>query len=367
MTSRARAAFAAVIAVALLAACAQGGAGNTTSTSPQAPQAAALRLADVVPVANPASLTGPVTAVIESASVSVLDATEATLPATVTSRTPSGEAQVTVQDTSRIVAVDVAGAIATTVYALGFGQNLVGIDSSVELEGIDAEVVTTSGHAVSPEAVLALRPSIVITDGTVGPVEAFSQLADAGVTVVFVDPGPGFTGAQELAEQVGEALGVAASGTELAQRIAAEVEDVKAQVASLVPADEEARPRIVFLYLRGGAGVYYLFGAKYGADQLIEALGGIDVAAEMGINDMAPLTDEAMLAADPDVLLVMSDGLESVGGVDGLLDLSPAIALTSAGQNRRVIDMNDREILGFGPRSAAVLEALAAALYSPGE
>ena len=366
MTSRARAAIAAAIAALLVAACAQGGVA-TSPSGPAAAPAQALRLADVQPVADPLSLTGSRTAVIASLDVDKVEQGTPSLPVTVTSRTPSGEVQISVEDTSRIVAVDVAGAIATTVYALGFGHNLVGIDSSVELEGIDAEVVTTSGHAVSPEAVLALQPSIVITDGTVGPIEAFSQLADAGVTVVFVDPGPGFTGAQQLALQVGEALGVASSGEELADRIAAEVAGVEAQVAQLVPAEVGARPRIVFLYLRGGAGVYYLFGAKYGADQLIEALGGVDVAAEMGINDMAPLTDEAMLAADPDVLLVMSDGLESVGGVDGLLDLSPAIALTSAGQNRRVIDMNDREILGFGPRSAAVLEALAAALYSPGE
>jgi len=80
---------------------------------------------------------------------------------------------------------------------------------------------------------------------------------------------------------------------------------------------------------------------------------------------MRPLTDEAMLAADPDVLLVMTDGLESVNGVDGLFDTWPAIALTTAGENRRIIDMDDTHILSFGPRSAAVLDGLARAIYAP--
>ena len=51
--------------------------------------------------------------------------------------------------------------------------------------------------------------------------------------------------------------------------------------------------------------------------------------------------------------------------MDGLLASKPAIALTAAGENRRFIVMDDRELLGFGPRSADVLDALARAIYAP--
>ena len=121
---------------------------------------------------------------------------------------------------------------------------------------------------------------------------------------------------------------------------------------------------MLFLYLRG-SGVYYLFGSESGADVLIDALGGVDVAAEIGLEGLRPMTDEAMVAADPDLILVMSDGLASVGGVDGLLESKPAIALTKAGQHRRFVDMADGDILSFGPRTAAVLDALARAIYAP--
>ena len=61
----------------------------------------------------------------------------------------------------------------------------------------------------------------------------------------------------------------------------------------------------------------------------------------------------------------MTEGLQSVGGVDGLMKAIPAIEQTPAGQNRRIIDMSDSQILSFGPRTAHVLDALARALYAP--
>jgi len=278
----------------------------------------------------------------------------------------NGERETTVTDASRIVALDVAGSIATTLAGLGLTDALVGRDSSTELAGTeDLPVVTTGGHTINPESVLALEPTLVLTDGSIGPRDSFQQLRDAGITVVFIEDLDGYDGAQELARQVGAAVGMADAGEILADRIASEVDAVRAQIAQIAPAQPGDRVRMMFLYVRGNAGVYYVFGDEAGADDLIEALGGVDVAAEAGIDGMAPLTDEAMLAANPDLILVMTDGLESAGGVAGLLSSKPAIALSAAGQNQRFVDMADREILGFGPRSAHVLDALARAVYAP--
>ena len=62
---------------------------------------------------------------------------------------------------------------------------------------------------------------------------------------------------------------------------------------------------------------------------------------------------------------MMTKGLESVGGVDGLLDRLPAIANTPAGQHRRIVDMQDTQVLSFGPRTAEVLNSLAVSVYAP--
>jgi iron complex transport system substrate-binding protein len=160
-------------------------------------------------------------------------------------------------------------------------------------------------------------------------------------------------------------LGLQDEGTKLAERTAQRVAATETMIAQVAPQEQGDRLRMAFLYLRGSAGVYYLFGQGSGTDSLITALGGIDVATEVGWEGMQPVTDEGLVAMNPDLILVMTRGLESVGGVDGLLSKLPAVAATPAGQKRRIVDMDDTQILAFGPGSPEVLNALAVAIYAP--
>lgn len=355
----------ALAAALLLAACSSPAATPASDARTDQPL---VPLAELE-VGDPKALTGPSTALLgDDAIEPVADDPEPVLPATVTSKDLSGDREVVVDDTSRIIAMDLSGSLAATVWGLGLGDRLVGRDISTTFPGSeDLPVVTSSGHSVNAEAVIAEKPTVVLTDGSIGPIDVVEQLRDVGIPVVFFDADASFEGAADLARQVGAALGVPEEGEALAERIAADVAETRAEVDELVPDAADERLRMVFLYLRGSAGVYYLFGDESGADHLIEALGGIDVAGELGWSGMQPLTDEAMVAADPDLILVMSHGIESVGGVDGLLEEKPAIALTTAGEQRRFVDMADGQILSFGPRSADVLDALARAVYAPGD
>ncbi len=363
-TRFARTAVAGAALLALLAGCSTASAPETTPTAPS--------LADLVPlseldlIADPRSHVGESTALLPEVSISSLDGVpDQQLPATVTSYDLDGDTEVTVETTDRILGIDIAGSIAATVFGLGLGDNVVGRDVSTTFpEAADLPLVTSGGHSVNSESILALRPDVIITDGTVGPVDVLLQLRDVGIAIVFVDTDPSLDGVGELARQVGAALGAPEAGEELAAQLQAEIEDKVAEIATIAPTDDADRLRIVFLYLRGSAGIYYLFGSESGADALITSLGGIDVAAEIGWEGMKPMTDEALIAANPDLILVMTDGLESVGGVDGLLESKPAIALTRAGENRRFVDMADGDILSFGPRTALVLDALARAVYA---
>ena len=107
--------------------------------------------------------------------------------------------------------------------------------------------------------------------------------------------------------------------------------------------------------------MYLLGGDGSGADALIEAVGGVDAGARAGLGPFTPLTSEALVQAAPDVILVMDEGLASVGGVDGLVEL-PGVAQTPAGCDRRVVAVEDGLLLSFGPRTAGVLHRLADAL-----
>lgn len=366
ITARLAALVSGVTAIALIMGCTAG--PPVSGDEPTAPAGPRAPLTELAVADHPRALTGPSTAFIASTAIDpvAVDPPQS-LPVTIVSRDLDGDRETIVDDASRVLPLDIAGSIAATVFALGFGDDVVGRDISTtfpEAEGLP--VVTSSGHAISSEAVLALRPTLVITDGTVGPTDVVVQLRDAGVTVVYVDAEPGLSAPAELARQVSAALGSPETGEVLADRLERDLAEVLAAIESIRPDDPAQRVRVLFLYLRGASGIYYLFGEESGADELIEGLGGIDVAGEIGWTGLRPMTDEALVAANPDVILVMTGGLESVGGVDGLLAEKPAVALTRAGESRRFVDMDDGEVLSFGPRTPAVLDALARAIYAPG-
>ena len=363
-----RRASALLLAAALalgLAACA-GPDPDPASTPPidePCPQAST-PLADLDLVADVRAATGPSTACLAShAVVPVGDATAPALPATVTD---SEGREIEITDVDRILPIDISGTIAATVFALGLGDQVVGRDASTQFPGTeDLPVVTKTGHTLNPEAILELAPSVVLTDTTIGPKEVRQQLRDAGIAVVVISGDRRIDTTDALVTEIATALGVPTRGAALIARLDAELDAAIAEIAEVTPSAATDRARMLFLYVRGSANVYYIFGEDSGADSLIDAVGGVDVAAEIGWEGLKPMTADALVAAQPDVLVMMTDGLESVGGVDGLIERIPAIAETPAGAHRRVIDMADAEILSFGPRSADVISALARALYAP--
>ncbi|MEU6497769.1 ABC transporter substrate-binding protein [Streptomyces sp. NPDC046984] len=319
--------------------------------------------AEVKPLADPRSFTGPTTAKVTDSDITpVIRPARPVLPVTVTDVQGT---KVTVKSDDRILALDLYGSLAATVYGLGLGDNLVGRDQSTGFPAAaKLPLVTSGGHQLNAEAILALHPSVLITDTTLGPWDVVLQLRDSGVPVVVVDAKRSLDTVGTLVDQVSAALGVKAEGRLLRDRLHREIDAEQAQIAKIVPADATRRPRVMFLYARGQAGVYYLFGKGSGADSLIEALRAVDVATEAGINGFTPLNAEAMAKAKPDIILMMTEGLRSVGGVDGALRL-PGVAQTPAGQHRRIVDMSDYQVLSFGPLTAQVLDALARAVYAP--
>jgi iron complex transport system substrate-binding protein len=330
--SRLRSRLAALLALALLA-----GAGCSASDGPQAASAGP----------------GPGERAEDQSVAPVADDVEPQLPAEVT--TADGRT-IRIDDVSRIVSL--WGNITETVYALGLGDNVVGRDvASTFVEAEDVPVVTRA-HDVSPESVLSLRPTVVLVDPTIGPPEAIDQIRGAGVPVVVVDEVTTLAGIGDRIVQIATALGVAEQGERLAAEAEAEIEEMSATVP-----DDVDPPRIAFLYMRGQAGVYLIAGPGSGADEMIEAAGGEDAGTAIGLDrPFTPITSEALTEAAPEVILMTTTGLESVGGVDGLAEI-PGIAQTPAGRERRVVTVEDGLLFSFGGRTARALELMIDQIY----
>lgn len=368
--SRIQASAVSVVALALgavlvLSGCQTPAAGGETSGPVNAVELPPLE--SLTPVGDPTSWEGPSeVGAIQPTFEFEAPAVAPDLPVTVQSKDRGGDEPITVTDTSRVLALSLTGTLAELVSAYGLGDQLVGRDiSTTQPELADLPVVTRDGHSLDSESVLALNPTLILTDGSIGPVDVLLQLRDAGIPVVMVTRPIDAPTTFETAAQVAKALGVSALADALIPQLTQAISAKEKQISALVPTDPALKPRVAFLYIRGTAGIFYLFGEGSGIDSTITSLGAIDVADEIGWKGEKPMTDEALIATDPDIIIVMKSGLESTGGVDGLLAAKPSIALTTAGKHRRIISVDDSLLFAGGTRIPDVLDGLARAIYAP--
>lgn len=251
--------------------------------------------------------------------------------------------------------VSTSGAITETIYALGAGQDLVAVDlSSVHPE--EAAQLPMIGYArmLSGEGIISMRPTLVLANSDAGPPSVIDQLKSAGVNMLFLTNAHSPDAAAERIRLIGQALHKETEAAKLIERMKTELQAAAEKIARM-----PARPKVLFIYTRGG-GIMNVAGRGTGAEAIIELAGGINAVREY--DGYKPLTAEGAVTAAPDFLLISSRGLETSGGIDELLK-QPGLAETPAGQARRIVAMDDLLLLGFGPRLGEATRELAEKLH----
>jgi iron complex transport system substrate-binding protein len=253
--------------------------------------------------------------------------------------------EVTINDPSRIITL--GGAVTEVVYALGWGDHIVAVDES-SIYPEEATELPEVGYLrfLSAEPVLSVQPTLIIATEDAGPEEAVQQLQNAGVTFLVVPAEDTPEGAAEKIAAIGAALGEQELAQQLIDRMSADI----AQAQSLV-ATVEVMPRVMFVYARGRA-VLTVSGKGTGADEMIRLAGATN--AFDSFEDYIPMTAEAVVAAQPDIILAVTLGAASVEELGGLQAL-PGVSLTPAAQNGRIYTMDDLYLLGFTPRMGDAL------------
>nr|WP_246711848.1 ABC transporter substrate-binding protein [Phyllobacterium myrsinacearum] len=256
-------------------------------------------------------------------------------------------------DAARVVSI--GDSITEIVYALGEEGHLVGRDQTSTYPEA-AQKLPNVGYmrALSPEGVLSINPTAIIAVEGSGPKETIDVLKKASVPFVFVPED--YTGQSISAKirVVGTALGV----DDKAEKLASQVEkDLLA--AEDATKNIKNRKRVLFV-LSAQGGKIMASGTKTAANGII-ALAGADNAITEYPGYKA-LTDEAIITAKPDVILVMDRGGDHSSDNADLL-ANAAIAATPAGKDKKIIRMGGQYLLGFGPRAPKAIHELAEAIY----
>lgn len=249
--------------------------------------------------------------------------------------------------TAKARVVSVGSAITEIVYALGAGDQIVGVDTS-SLFPEAATKLPQVGYqrTLAAEGILALKPTVLVASAEAGPPAVLEQIKSAGVRVEVLGADATVAGAKARIAKVADLLGRDAS--KVLAEFDADLANARARVAKTT-----TRPKVLALYARG-ANTLHVFGKNTSAEAMLR-LAGADNAVT-GFEGSKPVTSEALVQASPDVILIPSRGLHSLGGIDGLLKV-PGVAETPAARTKRIVAMDDLLLLGFGPRTGkAALE-----------
>jgi iron complex transport system substrate-binding protein len=234
--------------------------------------------------------------------------------------------------------VSISGTTTEILCALGLQDRIVGVDvTSTYPESITHLPKVGHNRNMSSEAIIALAPAIVIgTSENVNP-ELVEQLKSAHIKVLLFDLEQSIDGTKKLIQMLADNLGKSAAAKSVIDSLDADLKER----ASLTK-----KTKVLFIYARG-AGTMMVAGAHTASSAMIELAGGENAVNDF--EDFKPLTSESLLNANPDVILMFDSGLESLGGMDGLLKV-PGVSMTNAGKRKQIIEMDGQFLTGFGPR-----------------
>ncbi len=250
------------------------------------------------------------------------------------------------------------GSVTEIAVALGAQDRLIGRDSTSTFPpSVTALPDVGYFRALSPEGVLALNPDLILSESGAGPQEALDVLNAAGIPFTMSGPDTSPDGLIAKITTIANALDLPDEGKALAAEVAQGLQQARARAASV-----ESPKRVLFiLSLQGGR--VMAGGEGSSAESIIELAGGIN--AGMGFDGYKQITDEAVLTAAPDVILMMDREGDLAINNDMVL-AHPALSQTPAAKTGQILRMDGLLLLGFGPRTPQAAADLHALLY-PGQ
>jgi iron complex transport system substrate-binding protein len=248
------------------------------------------------------------------------------------------------------------GALTEIAVALGGARSLVGIDSTSLYPHRVVDPVPKIGYlrTLSAEGILSLNPSLLLASDQAGPPSVFDQLRAVRLPLALIAESFAVDDVPGKVATVADALGQGAAGREMAAAVAQDLASLRAMVAGLA-----ATPAVLFV-LSNASDRLMAAGQATAAETMIALAGGRN--AIHGYANYKPLSAEAAVAADPDVIVIPDHVLTALGGVEAVRRM-PQIAATRAGSAGRIVAMDTLFLLGLGPRVAHAGRALAGALH----
>ena len=267
----------------------------------------------------------------------------AVIAATVASCGRFGKKQDAQEHKERIVCV--AKEYNEVIFELGAQQDIVGVDISSNFPESVKGVTTVGYHrALSAEAILACKPTLIIHDNNIGPQPVVDQLKGLNIPMkTFADH------VQTIDQTKGMIREIAAyfKKEKQADSLCTMLDQDLAEATKAATRYTDS-PRVAIIHFGQANNVYLTMTRNNVAAEIIRMSGGIvTVDGERG---MVPLSPEVIAKSDPDVILLTDVGFDRLGTLEKIKEL-PGVAQTKAAKNNRIFRVEEHDMVYLGPRT----------------
>jgi len=265
---------------------------------------------------------------------------------------PQAPALAETKEASRIVSL--GPDVTEIIFALGAGDKIIAVDRSSKYP---AETATKANvgyrRSLSPEGILTLNTDLIIASEDIGPPETTDVLNQSAVEILYIPVDNSRAGLVKKIGLIAKRLDLEKEGDALAQKV---IDDFDAATAYASKISSDKQKKVVFFH-----GLARLSGAgsDTAADAFIRYAGGINPLSVY--SGYKPVSEEWLVKAEPDVVLMLSDGNSGPTRED--VFSHKALQQTPAAKSQSLVVLDGPYMLGFGPRTAEAIRKLAAALY----
>lgn len=253
------------------------------------------------------------------------------------------------------VRIITAGSVITeTVCALGDCDKIIASDRT-SLYPAHIQQLPSIGYrtGIQAEGIISLKPTLVIAEKDYVSDAVLQQLSQSGIKLVIVDRKLNFEDTKKIIQQIGTVLGREQEAKKLIAKNEAEVAEANGWLKKAT-----ASPRVLGIYNHGTATMS--MAGKESFAEILNYVGALNAVS--GVDRYKPLNAEALIAANPDYLLMLSTGVETIGGLDGVLKIA-GVAQTTAGIKKQILIIDSLKLTNFGPRFGETVKELVLLLH----
>ncbi|MGN2616708.1 ABC transporter substrate-binding protein [Aliivibrio fischeri] len=235
--------------------------------------------------------------------------------------------------------ISAGSAVTELIYALGAEDSLVAVDVTSKMPQTQSLPKIGYHRQLSTEGLLALQPTQIIGSDEMGPQSTLDLLSQSNVKVNIVNTTPTVQG---LLNRIDEIASITQHQSQ-AEAIKDQVNKKIALLNSNIPSKAEQK-KVIYLLLHEGRAPY-VAGSDTTMDELIH-LAGANNPASSSISSFKPISMEAMISMQPDVVLVSNRSIKKLKGIDKIIESIPTLTSTPAGINKQIIGIDGSALVG---------------------